>query len=100
MVTASRGSRVRRGRWLRYRHHRHSASPWISPPPAGRPGRATPAAEYPMLGYWQGWGCASPVEKSIYSEEYRRLCAVLRELRLAAGLTQVQVAARLEVPQS
>ena len=40
------------------------------------------------------------MEKSIYSEEYRRLCAVLRELRLAAGLTQIQVAARLDVPQS
>ena len=26
--------------------------------------------------------------------------AVLRELRLAAGLTQIQVAARLDVPQS
>ncbi len=40
------------------------------------------------------------MEKSIYSEEYRRLCAILRELRQAGGLTQVQVAARLDVPQS
>jgi transcriptional regulator with XRE-family HTH domain len=40
------------------------------------------------------------VEKSIYSKEYQQLCAVLRELRLAAGLTQVQVAAQLGVPQS
>jgi transcriptional regulator with XRE-family HTH domain len=40
------------------------------------------------------------VEKSIYSAEYQRLCAVLRELRREAGLTQVQVAARLDVPQS
>jgi transcriptional regulator with XRE-family HTH domain len=40
------------------------------------------------------------MEKSIYSAEYLQLCAVLRELRLAAGLTQVQVAAELEVPQS
>jgi transcriptional regulator with XRE-family HTH domain len=40
------------------------------------------------------------VEKSIYSEEYQRLCAVLRSLRHQAGLTQVQVAATLGVPQS
>lgn len=40
------------------------------------------------------------VEKSIYSAEYQRLCALLRELRLEAGLTQVQVAERLDVPQS
>jgi len=40
------------------------------------------------------------VEKSIYSAEYQRLCAVLRELRLEAGLTQVQVAEQLGVPQS
>jgi transcriptional regulator with XRE-family HTH domain len=40
------------------------------------------------------------VEKSIYSAEYQRLCALLRELRQEAGLTQVQVAAELDVPQS
>lgn len=40
------------------------------------------------------------MEKSIYSEEYQRLCAVLRSLRREAGLTQVQVAAALDVPQS
>ena len=40
------------------------------------------------------------MEKSIYSAEYQRLCAVLRELRQEAGLTQVQVATRLEMPQS
>jgi transcriptional regulator with XRE-family HTH domain len=40
------------------------------------------------------------VEKSIYSAEYQRLCAVLRELRQEAGLTQVQVAAELGVTQS
>lgn len=40
------------------------------------------------------------MEKSIYSEEYQRLCALLRTLRREAGLTQTQVAARLEVPQS
>ncbi|MFD6073609.1 helix-turn-helix domain-containing protein [Amycolatopsis lurida] len=40
------------------------------------------------------------MEKSIYSAEYQRLCAVLRELRLEAGLTQVQVAERLQEPQS
>ena len=40
------------------------------------------------------------MEKSIYSAEYQRLCAVLRALRHEAGLTQVQVAAALDVPQS
>lgn len=40
------------------------------------------------------------MEKSIYSAEYQRLCAVLRELRLESGLTQVQVAERLQEPQS
>lgn len=40
------------------------------------------------------------MEKSIYSEEYQRLCALLRELRVDARLTQVDVAGRLDVPQS
>jgi transcriptional regulator with XRE-family HTH domain len=40
------------------------------------------------------------VEKSLYSVEYRQLCAILRETRQAAGLTQVQLAAALDVPQS
>lgn len=40
------------------------------------------------------------MEKSIYSAEYQQLCALLRQLRLDAGLTQVQVAERLGVPQS
>jgi transcriptional regulator with XRE-family HTH domain len=40
------------------------------------------------------------VDKSIYSAEYQRLCALLRELRHEAGLTQVQVAERLDEPQS
>ncbi len=53
-----------------------------------------------MLGYSQVSLCAVAVEKSIYSAEYQRLCAVLRELRREAGLTQVQVAAELDVPQS
>lgn len=44
--------------------------------------------------------CAGGVEKSLYSEQYQQLCAVLRELRRGAGLTQVQVAERLDVPQS
>ncbi|TLH66797.1 helix-turn-helix transcriptional regulator [Mycolicibacterium aubagnense] len=40
------------------------------------------------------------MEKSIYSEQYQQLCTLLRELRREAGLTQVDVAERLEVPQS
>lgn len=44
--------------------------------------------------------CAGRVEKSLYSEQYQQLCALLKELRREAGLTQVQVATRLDVPQS
>lgn len=40
------------------------------------------------------------MEKSIYSAEYQRLCALLRQLREEAGLTQVEVAERLDEPQS
>lgn len=40
------------------------------------------------------------MEKSIYSADYQRLCGLLRELRQEAGLTQVEVAERLNVPQS
>ncbi|MDQ0376280.1 helix-turn-helix domain-containing protein [Amycolatopsis thermophila] len=40
------------------------------------------------------------MEKSIYSAKYQQLCRLLRELRQEAGLTQVQVAERLGVPQS
>jgi predicted transcriptional regulator len=45
-------------------------------------------------------GALLRVEKSIYSDEYRQLCTLLRQLRLDAGLTQVQVAERLDMPQS
>ena len=40
------------------------------------------------------------MEKSIYSAEYQQLCGLLRDLRREAGLTQVQVADALNVPQS
>ncbi|HVV09031.1 helix-turn-helix transcriptional regulator [Amycolatopsis sp.] len=40
------------------------------------------------------------MEKSIYSAEYQQVCQLLRELRHEAGLTQMQVAERLGVPQS
>ena len=40
------------------------------------------------------------MEKSIHTAEYQRLCALLRQLRVDAGLTQVQVADRLGEPQS
>ena len=40
------------------------------------------------------------MEKSIYSEEYQQLWVLLRTLRREAGLTQVEVASRLDVPQS
>lgn len=59
-----------------------------------------PARQYPILGYWQDPRSAWRVDKSIHSAEYRRLCALLRQLRLEAGLTQVEVAERLDEPQS
>lgn len=40
------------------------------------------------------------MEKSIWSEQYLQLCTVLRQLRWEAGLTQVDIAERLDVPQS
>lgn len=40
------------------------------------------------------------MEKSIYSEEYPQLCTLLRQLRREAGLTQAEIAKRLDVPQS
>lgn len=52
------------------------------------------------MGYLQPLRCAYPVDKSIYSGEYQRLCGLLRAMRLEAELTQVEVAARLDVPQS
>jgi hypothetical protein len=48
----------------------------------------------------KGYGPLPVVDKSIYSAEYQRLCALLRELRHGAGLTQAQVAERLDEPQS
>jgi transcriptional regulator with XRE-family HTH domain len=53
-----------------------------------------------MLGYPKPAGSSCAVEKSIYSVEYRELCLVLRQLRIDAGLTQVEVAKRLDVTQS
>ncbi len=40
------------------------------------------------------------MEKTIYSQQYQRLCDLLIEARKKAGLTQVEVAERLGKPQS
>lgn len=40
------------------------------------------------------------VQKTIYTEDHRRLCAKLREIRQDAGLTQVELAMKLGVTQS
>lgn len=40
------------------------------------------------------------MKKSISTEGHRRLARLLHELRLKAGLTQTEVAARLDVHQS
>lgn len=40
------------------------------------------------------------MRKAIGSAEHRRLCAALRRYRVSAGLLQVELASRLDVPQS
>jgi transcriptional regulator with XRE-family HTH domain len=40
------------------------------------------------------------VRKAIGSPEHKRLCRLLREMRTSAGLSQVELADRLGVPQS
>ena len=40
------------------------------------------------------------MRKSIYTEQHRELIALLREIRLEAGLRQVELAHRLGQPQS
>ena len=40
------------------------------------------------------------MQKTIYSQQYQRLCELLIEARRKAGLTQVEVAERLGKPQS
>ncbi|WP_245435731.1 helix-turn-helix domain-containing protein [Microvirga calopogonii] len=45
-------------------------------------------------------GQGQPMEKTIYSQQYQRLCDLLIEARKKAGLTQVEVAERLGKPQS
>src|ERR1051326_8425454 len=75
----------------------HGSPPTFGHSPRPRVGR------WDNIRFWdicKGAGAVGPVEKSIYSAEYQRLCALLRELRQEAGLTQVQVAAELGVPQS
>ena len=40
------------------------------------------------------------MRKSIYTEQHRELIVLLREIRLEAGLRQVELAHRLDQPQS
>jgi len=40
------------------------------------------------------------VTKSVYTDQYRRFCTLLIQARKAAGLTQVELAAQLNRPQS
>ena len=40
------------------------------------------------------------MEKSIRTDEYRQLCMLLQRLRQEAGLTQIEVAQRLDEQQS
>ncbi len=47
-----------------------------------------------------GAALTAPVEKSLNTEEHQVLADLLRDLRTEAGLTQVELAARLDRPQS
>jgi DNA-binding XRE family transcriptional regulator len=72
-------------------------------PPPERSGQAAPGDTIDNIRFWDTRklrGALGRVDKSIYSAEYMKLCALLRELRREAGLTQVQVAEALGVPQS
>lgn len=40
------------------------------------------------------------MDKSIWTDDHRRLCQRLRDLRVAAGLSQTELAERLGVSQS
>ena len=40
------------------------------------------------------------MEKSLHTEEHRVLCSLLRQYRIDAGLSQVQLAEALDEPQS
>ena len=55
---------------------------------------------YPKLGYTQAGHWTLRVDKAIRTREQARLCALLRSYREKAGLRQVDVAERLDVPQS
>jgi DNA-binding XRE family transcriptional regulator len=87
-----------RYRVVSHRRSRHHSCLLAPPSGLGRP--PVTQRQYPILGYSRRGRSACLVEKSIYSEEYQRLCDVLKSLRRKAGLTQVQVAAELDVPQS
>jgi transcriptional regulator with XRE-family HTH domain len=45
-------------------------------------------------------GAGQPMQKSIHTRQQQRLCELLIEARKSAGLTQVQVAERIDKPQS
>ncbi len=62
------------------------------------PGEHTP--EYPSLGYPKQGTPTDSVGRSIYTPEHRRLVQLLVELRRDAGLRQVELAKRLDRPQS
>jgi len=55
---------------------------------------------YPILGYELFLAPHGDMEKSIYSAEYKRLCELLRQIREDAGIRQVDLAERLNAPQS
>lgn len=56
---------------------------------------------YPILGYqWLGLNNPATLKDAAYRQRYRQLLSKLKQARQDCGLTQVQVAAELQKPQS
>ncbi len=72
----------------------------VPPPSFGTGRRRSRHGLYPILGYARKAHWTSIVDKAIYTAEQRRLCELLRTVREQAGLRQVDVAGRLDEPQS
>jgi transcriptional regulator with XRE-family HTH domain len=56
--------------------------------------------KYPILGYSSNSSITAWMPKSIYSAEQQKLQELLRQIREDAGVTQTELAAKLDRPQS
>lgn len=58
------------------------------------------AAQYPVLGYGDNAAYGQPMERLYTAGDQKKLQALLRQVRVEAGLTQEQLAEKLGRPQS